>query len=67
LKTAAGTLYDGDEPYVVISLDGAPRPNLEHFAPTVAAAGVLKQFFNMRNFARHRPTPFWPVYAWPTI
>jgi hypothetical protein len=49
LKTAAGALYDGDEPYVVISLDGAPRPNLEHFAPTVAAAGVLKQFFNMRN------------------
>jgi hypothetical protein len=36
---------------VVISLDGAPRENLESFAPTVATAGIMKQFFNMRDGA----------------
>jgi hypothetical protein len=46
-----GTVYNGDEPYVVVSLDGAVRKNLESFAPTVAAAGVMKQFFNARNGA----------------
>jgi hypothetical protein len=44
-----GTAYRGDEPYVVISLDGAERKNLEGFAPTAASASVLKQFFNMRD------------------
>lgn len=51
LMTAPGKPYDGDEPYIVISLDGAARKNLESFAPTVATASVLKQFFNMRDGA----------------
>ena len=49
LTAADGSAYLGDEPYVVISLDGAPRKNLESFASTVATASVLKQFFNVQN------------------
>ncbi|HEX8449525.1 MAG TPA: hypothetical protein VF652_08040 [Allosphingosinicella sp.] len=51
LLNADGSVYNGDEPYVVISLDGAVRKNLESFAPTVATAGIMKQFFNMRDGA----------------
>ncbi|MFK3640989.1 hypothetical protein [Pseudomonas protegens] len=40
-------VYDGDDPYVVISLDGRVRPDLAEFAPTAASASVLKGFFNM--------------------
>lgn len=43
--------YAEDEPYVVISLDGAERPKLADFAPTVASASILKRFFNMRDGA----------------
>ncbi|QRK81898.1 hypothetical protein JN757_15070 [Pseudomonas granadensis] len=46
-----GTVYDGDEPYVVISLDGAVRKSLESFANAVATAGITKQFFNLRDGA----------------
>lgn len=46
-----GRVYDGDEPYVIVSLDGAERKNLEAFAPSLATAAVLKQFFNMRSGA----------------
>lgn len=44
--------YDGDEPYLVISLDGRERPDLADFAPTAASASVLKQFFNLGEDAR---------------
>ena len=47
-----GQLYDGDEPYVVISLDGKERPNLAEFAPTAASASVLKRFFNIGEDVR---------------
>ncbi|EPA93652.1 hypothetical protein [Pseudomonas sp. G5(2012)] len=40
-------LYAGDEPYIVISLDGKSRPGLEEFAPTIASASVLKRFFDI--------------------
>lgn len=51
LVDGAGRAYEGDEPYVVISLDGAERPKLVDFAPTVASAAVLKRFFNIRDGA----------------
>jgi len=51
LLKADGKPYDGDEPYVVVSLDGAPRPALETFAPTLATAEQLKQFFAMKDGA----------------
>ncbi|CAG8866457.1 hypothetical protein [Pseudomonas fluorescens] len=39
--------YEGDDPYVVISLDGRENLDLAEFAPTAASASVLKSFFNM--------------------
>lgn len=47
-----GTIYAGDEPYVVISVDGAERKGLASFTPTVATSAILKQFFNMRDGAQ---------------
>lgn len=44
--------YEGDEPYVVISLDGRPRENLKDFAPTAASASILKGFFNIGEDVR---------------
>lgn len=51
LVAPGGTLYDGESPYVVVSLDGATRKSLEKFSATVATAEVLKQFFSMRDGA----------------
>ena len=51
LLDASNKPYGEDLPYVVISLDGAERPKLADFAPTVASASVLKRFFNMRDGA----------------
>src|SRR5262249_13547922 len=45
LFDSSGTSYAGDDPYVVISLDGKARDNLKTFAPTVASAAVLQRFF----------------------
>lgn len=47
-----GTRYNGDSPYVVVSLDGKARDELKSFAPTIATAGILKQFFNMRDLGQ---------------
>ncbi|MBJ7484432.1 hypothetical protein [Brevundimonas sp.] len=44
--------YSGDEPYVVLSLDGAEREKLAAFAPTLASAAVLQRFFDMRDGAQ---------------
>jgi hypothetical protein len=49
---SGGTPYRGDSPYVVISLDGKERDNLKGFAASVATAGILKQFFNMRDLGQ---------------
>ncbi len=49
LVSSTGTRYDGDEPYVVVSLDGAERKSLESFAPTLATAEQLKKFLNARD------------------
>lgn len=47
-----GEPYAGDEPYVVVSLDGRERPNLKDFAPTAASASILKKFFNIGDDVR---------------
>lgn len=49
LVDAAGAIYEGDSPYVVISLDGKERPSLAGFAETVASAAVLARFFGMKE------------------
>lgn len=51
LVSDTGTAYDGDEPYVVVSLDGAERKSLADFAPTLATAEQLKKFLNARDGA----------------
>lgn len=51
LVSASGTKYDGDSPYVVVSLDGAERKSLEAFAPTLATAEQLKKFLNAKDGA----------------
>ena len=45
--------YDGDTPYVVISLDGKNRDDsLKNFAPTVASAAILQRFFDVQSGAQ---------------
>lgn len=41
--------YDGDHPYVVISLDGRKRPAFESFVPHAATAEMLEQFYGTRS------------------
>lgn len=40
--------YAGDEPYIVLLIDGAERQNLKSFAPTAATAGQLDKFFGAK-------------------
>lgn len=47
-----GKRYEGDDPYVVVSLDGKERPALAEFAPTAASASILKRFFNVGEDVR---------------
>jgi hypothetical protein len=42
-----GKPYAGALPYIVISLDGRQRDELNTFAPTVASAAVLQRFFQV--------------------
>ncbi|AHE54513.1 hypothetical protein [Sphingomonas sanxanigenens] len=44
LIDAAGQSYSGDQPYIVIAVDGAPQTELEAFTPAVTSAEVLKRF-----------------------
>ena len=37
--------YNGPAPYVIVILNGAPRQDLEKFAPTIASATLLKKFY----------------------
>jgi len=40
---------EGDVPYIVISVDGAPMEELANFAPTAASAAVLSRFFGIKD------------------
>ena len=51
LVDSAGNPYQGDEPYVVISLDGKPRPNLENFSATIASSAIMERFFSVKDGA----------------
>lgn len=41
--------YRGDEPYVVLSLDGKKRDELAAFAPTAASAMLLQRFLDVQD------------------
>jgi hypothetical protein len=47
VSKADGKRYGGEVPYVVLSLDGTPRPDLEKFVPLAATADQLGRFFNI--------------------
>lgn len=49
LVDAKGAQYDGDEPYVVVGLDGAQRDEWKGFTPAVASAAVLQKFFTVKT------------------
>jgi hypothetical protein len=40
-----GTIYSGDEPYMVIAIYGGERAELEGFTPAVMAADMAKRFY----------------------
>lgn len=52
LLDASGNPYAGDDPYVVILLDGQKRDNLKNFAPTVASSAILQRFFQIQDGAQ---------------
>lgn len=41
--------YDGNEPYVVISLDGKKHDDFAQFTPTAASATLLEKFLNVQD------------------
>jgi hypothetical protein len=49
LVDSDGTVYSGDEPVVVVSLDGAAQPHLASFQPLLASASILNQFFSQQD------------------
>lgn len=44
-----GTPYDGDMPYMIISLDGTRNDQYRDFAPTAASAATLERFFAINS------------------
>jgi hypothetical protein len=44
-----GKGYDGDEPVVVLSIDGSQQPSLTNFAPLMASASLLGRFFSQKQ------------------
>lgn len=49
LIKADGNPYDGDEPYVVLAIDGRFDPELSSFTPAVAGADLTRRFFNAQS------------------
>ncbi len=54
LLTAGGHPYDGQDPYMILTLDGSDRPDYKDFAPTMASAALLDRFLHT---GENRPTP----------
>lgn len=46
---SGGAVYQGDVPYIVISLDGTKSDELSSFTPTAASAAILSRFFGIKN------------------
>lgn len=49
LVDAAGKAYDGDEPYVVLLLDGRRQDAFKDFTPTAATAAMLERFLQQKD------------------
>ncbi len=44
-----GKPYSGDEPFVVLSIDGTKVESLANFSPLLASASVLGKFYNQKD------------------
>jgi hypothetical protein len=44
-----GVPYQGNAPYLILNIDGAEKPALDGFAPSLASAGILSKFFGGSN------------------
>jgi hypothetical protein len=44
-----GKAYDGDEPYIVLLLDGKRQDAFKDFTPTAATAALLEKFLNQKE------------------
>lgn len=51
VERTTNKLYDGREPYIVLSLDGKARPEWEGFSPTAASATLLGKFLDVKDGA----------------
>ena len=49
LVDSSGKQYNGDMPYIVISLDGREYDEYKDFAPTAASAAILERFYSIRD------------------
>ncbi|HUO07940.1 MAG TPA: hypothetical protein VM008_06550 [Phycisphaerae bacterium] len=47
ISISGNTPYDGDEPYVILYLDGREVDDYKNFAPTAASAAILDRFYNI--------------------
>lgn len=45
VEATTGQPYDGRAPYMILNLDGAERNELAEFAPTLATAEMLEEFY----------------------
>jgi hypothetical protein len=41
--------YQGDEPYIILSLDGRTQEQYASFTPTAASAAVMERFFSVKE------------------
>lgn len=46
---SSGKAYDGDDPVVVLSIDGSTQPSLTNFAPLMASASLLGRFVSQKQ------------------
>lgn len=44
-----GSEYDGDAPYILISLDGRQRDELKEFKSTIASAAMIEKFYGTQD------------------
>ena len=49
MDKSTGRAYDGDDPIVVLSIDGSTQPTLTNFTPLLASAGLLGRFFGQKQ------------------
>src|SRR5262249_47622055 len=49
LVNRAGQPYQGDVPYVILAVDGTPRPDLVNFAPSALTAAALSEFYGLKD------------------